>query len=323
MGPACDGPAYRVSVERDGQRLGEVQLCADRYQVAPWRVAAPLLIVALALWWTAGRLSRRILRPLSLVVRLAEDLGAGKLGARAQMTCYWYGEERIVAESLNRMADRIERQLADQRELLAAVSHEMRTPLGHMRILTETARGGSLDERTLGELDREIAEMDALVGDLLASSRLQFDALVPKPLDGADLARRALERAGLAPALLVVEGDAALVGDATLLGRALANLLENPRRHAGGATRLVVRREGELVRFAVEDAGAGFVPGAEQKAFEAFRERAWSSTGTIGLGLDLVRRIAHAHGGQALAENLPAKGARVSFTVGVSPPPPA
>jgi signal transduction histidine kinase len=276
------------------------------------------LVVALALWWTAGRLSRRILRPLSLVVRLAEDLGAGKLDARAEMTCYRFGEERLVAESLNRMADRIERQVADQRELLAAVSHEMRTPLSHLRILTETARAGGLNEKALDELDKEIAEMDALVGDLLANSRLQLSSLSLQDLDAADLGRRALERAGLDERLLAVEGAVALKGDATLLARALANLLENARRHAQGVTRLSVRGEGELVRFAVEDAGPGFAPEVLASAFDAFRHGTYSPTGTIGLGLNLVRRISQAHGGDAAIENLSPRGARVCFTVRVS-----
>jgi len=78
---------------------------------------------------------------------------------------------------------------------------------------------------------------DTLVGELLASARLDFAALSPRPLDGAEAARRALERAGLPAGLLVVapesEGALGFEADATLVARALANLLDNARRHGG------------------------------------------------------------------------------------------
>jgi signal transduction histidine kinase len=331
IGPACRWP-MTARVMRDGQLLGEIRGCAEQGRGwTLWRLALPLLVIVLALWFTAGRISGRILRPLGMVVRVAEELGAGKLEARVQTHCLRNGEERIVAESLNRMADRIERQIADQRELLSAVSHEMRTPLGHMRLVTEMARTGGLEDKAPGpagqvkwidELEKEIAEMDTLVGDLLANSRLQFSALSIQRLDGAELAQRALERAGLPATLLSAEDELGLDGDPTLLGRALANLLENARRHGGGATKLAVRREGELVRFEVEDAGPGFKPGDEAKAFDELRQRTHASThGALGLGLNLVRRIAKAHGGDAWAGNREGGGARVGLSVRRHPEP--
>ncbi len=177
------------------------------------------------------------------------------------------------------MAARIERQLADQRELLAAVSHELRTPLARIRLLTEMAREGNGPSAcVLDDLDREVMEIDALVGDLLASSRLDFAALTVTRLDPAEAAIRALERAGLDPTLLEVdEGTPAFQADATLLARALANLLENARAHAGGAERLRVRPGGQRsVAFEVEDRGPGFADGEETRIFEPFfrRERA-------------------------------------------------
>jgi len=247
-------------------------------------------------------------------VRLAEDLGEGKLDARAQLTHWHRGEERLVAESLNRMAERLQAQLAADRELLAAVSHELRTPLGHMRLIVETAQEGRLDDAALRELDRELREMDALVGDVLASSRLGFAELAREHVDAADLARRALERCGCDPDLVLAAPGLAVEGDPTLLARALANLVENALRHAGGPTRVRIEADGDLVRFAVEDGGPGFDDPA--LAFEGSRVRARAPVhGTLGLGLGLVRRIAVAHGGDAGAENLPSGGARVWLAV--------
>ena len=155
--------------------------------------------------------------------------------------------------------------------------------------------------------------MDALVGELLASARLDFSAMARLPLDAGDLGARALERAALPASLLEVDsGPLGLEGDPTLLQRALSNLLENARVHGGGVTRLRVDAPDGVIRFSVEDSGPGLADGGE-RAFHPF-QRGETSDG-LGLGLALVRRIAEAHGGTAFAENRTEGGARVGFTV--------
>jgi two-component system, OmpR family, sensor kinase len=229
-----------------------------------------------------------------------------------------FGEAAALAATMNDMAARVQRHLSEQRELLAAVSHEMRTPLARIRLLTELARGQGASDKTLDDLDREVMEMDALVGDLLASSRMDFAALSKRPLDAVETASRALERAGADPAALVVEredGDDAsgaelrVDADATLLGRALANLLDNANKHGGGVESLRVKRGNGHVHFEVEDHGDGFGVGEEARIFEPFYRR--GENGSLGLGLALVKRIAEAHGGRAYAENREGGGARV------------
>jgi len=248
--------------------------------------------------------------------RVAQELAAGNFSARVRLgRRHRFGESAALAETMNDMAARIERHLAEQRELLAAVSHELRTPLARVRILTEMARDRGATPKTLDDLDREVMEMDALVGDLLASSRMDFAVLSRRPLDAVEAASRALERAGADPTTLVVEreGDEAgaipIQADATLLGRALANLLDNASKHGGGVDTLRVRRENGHVAFEVEDHGEGFVAGEEGRVFEPFYRR--SEHGSLGLGLSLVKRIAEAHGGRAYAANRDGGGARV------------
>ena len=132
------------------------------------------------------------------VIRVARDIGDGKLKSRLELGRHG-GELGVLADAINDMAARIERQLADQRELLAAVSHEIRTPLGHMRILLETARDAAATAAVLAELEREVREVDGLVGQLLAGSRLDFGQLDRRPLDLGELAAdvaTALERRG-------------------------------------------------------------------------------------------------------------------------------
>jgi signal transduction histidine kinase len=257
------------------------------------------------------------------LARVARELGSGNFAARVRIPeRHRLGETAALAVTMNDMAARIERHLAEQRELLAAVSHELRTPLARVRLLTEMARDRGATKQTLDDLDREVMEMDALVGDLLASSRMDFAALSRRPLDAVEAASRALERAGADPAALVVEregdegGPIPLQADATLLGRALANLIDNARRHGGGVEAFKVKRANGHVAFEVEDHGEGFIVGEERRVFEPFYRS--SEQGSLGLGLSLVKRIAEAHGGRAYAANRDEGGARVGVELPAS-----
>jgi signal transduction histidine kinase len=278
-------------------------------------------ILGIASWAVAARLGR----PLADLARVTSEIGQGNLKSRARLGWHEAGEVGALAESINDMAQRIEKQLGDQRELVAAVSHEIRAPLSRLRVLVEILRSRDVEPDTISKLEREIVEIDSLVGDLLASSRLEFSLLSPRPLDAAEVATEALDRAGLSPSLLAVRTkDAAFDGDPTLVARALANLLDNAARHAGSATELVVRdAEGGRLAFDVVDRGPGISPDVLPRLFEAFQSGQASRRGSssLGLGLSLVRRIAEAHGGTALAENLPEGGARLTLVLARHAPP--
>lgn len=312
-GEACTHASVDVEITRGAVRLGHLRACEA--SGPGWRVFFPIFAAVLVLWAAAGKIARRMVRPLYVVLDVAEQLGSGNLKKRAPLGRH--AEERTLARALNRMADRIERQMANQRELLAQVSHELRTPLGHLRLLLELAREKQ-EPTTLDEIEKEIAELDALVGELLASSRVAFETLELRDLDAGGLASRALERAGVPHEKAQVDGLPRVHADATLLVRALANLLENAREHGGGVAALVVKSEGAQVRFAVRDQGPGFAPEDLPRAFDPFFHRARGADGdggSLGLGLALVQRIARAHGGEARARNLEGGGAEVSFTV--------
>ena len=296
------------------------------HHVHPPRAFLIFGVPALVLWAVSGKVARRIAQPIYDIVRVTKEIGEGKLSARAELAeCAGIDELGLLASSINDMATRIERQLVDQKQLLAEVSHELRTPLARIRLLVELLRNEKVDPANLDEIERETVEIDALVGELLASARLDFSALSKRPLDGGDLARRAVERAGLPAQAAVLEtAETALSGDATLLARALANLLDNARKHGGGQPRLLVRARGNELLFAVEDGGPGFPPGEIERLTDALARgerprREERKEGSLGLGLALVHRIARAHEGKLAFENRPEGGARVTLALPQAP----
>jgi signal transduction histidine kinase len=315
----CGLHAFTIPVEKEGARVGTVAICADRHHMT---FMAPRVLIALAaacalLWGVSRKIAHRLSRPIVEVANAAEQIGAGNLATRVHIPHRrGGGEVDMLAKSINTMAERIEKQFQDQKALLAAVSHEIRTPLARVRLLLELLREKGVDEKELAEIDREAVEMDALVAELLASSRIEFSALSKAELDAADLARRALERAGEPADKIAVDGDAPKVfADPTLVARALANLVANATKHGGGLAALRVRATEDAVAFVAEDEGPGFAPGEEERAFEPFFRGANGKAdgASLGLGLALVRRIAEAHGGRAWAEGRDPKGARVAI----------
>jgi signal transduction histidine kinase len=316
FGPDCHGRGrWRVPVERDGQPLGAVELCAPRQSAGPLKLLIPLFVLLVILWAASGKIARRLAHPLTEVARVAKEIGDGNLAARPRVDRRDPMEVRMLADAIDDMAKRIERQLEDQRVLLAAVSHELRTPLGHLRLLAELGRNGDPQQfgKVLDQIEAEVKEIDELVGQLLASARLDFTSIDPRPFDAAEAAARALERKGLDPSWLAVEaGDTAARGDPTLIARALANLIDNAERHGKGLTKLRIRRDGARVVFEAEDDGPGI--DEADRLFELFQTKT-REHGNLGLGLALVRRIAEAHGGRAFAANRDGGGARIGFEI--------
>lgn len=320
VGSACHRGAVELEVMRGDEKLGTVHGCLLDRGPRWGAVVATLFAAFLTIWAATGKLARHITRPLQDLTRVTRELGEGKLESRVRLGHHHKGEVGILAESINEMAKRIERQLKDQRELLAGVSHEIRSPLARLRVLAELLQGGSPTPALHAKIEREVAEIDDLVGKLLASSRLDFEALDMQVLCARDVALRSLERAGLPQQLLADASlDATVRGDATLLSRALGNLLENAQHHAGGVESLTLRATETHVCLDVADRGPGLSEEALAHGFDPFYRGAQdgqtTSRGALGLGLSLVRRIARAHGGDATIENRPQGGALATLSI--------
>lgn len=312
-----DGVAY-VPVVRGGMVLGALELRTGSPAPQLWRVGIALGAALLVLGAVARRVSKSLARPLEHLAQTAERFGSGDLAARTGIEALprrWVAEEvRDVGRAFDGMADRIARVVLEQRELLAAISHELRSPLGRARIAVEIARERPDPSKALDDVERQLVEMDAILGDLLASARA---GLADVRLEEVELvpwlrARIAGEDLGGIDLTVALGAEKVRVKiDAALLGRALHNLFANAWNHGHPkeqALQVAVSVAGERVRVAVRDRGPGFGSSVLPRAFEPFvmggdSARSPGAHG-MGLGLSLVRRIVEAHGGAASASNL-------------------
>jgi two-component system OmpR family sensor kinase len=271
------------------------------------------------LWSLAGMWARRISRPLRELSRVAGELGRGKLESRVRLPRHGAGEMRELAASFNDMAARIEEHVKSKTELLHAVSHELRTPLARLRVLLGILAEQNREPKLARDLELEVLELDALVGELLAGARIDAGALSPRALDVRETVDTCVTRSGLTQVRVEIADDAARVyADPTLLARALLVLLDNAKKHGGSLVSVRVERAGEQLRFSVEDDGQGFEPGDLARLFTPFargRGQLPDEARGLGLGLYLVRRIAQAHAGEAYAHNAAERGAVVGFSV--------
>jgi signal transduction histidine kinase len=246
-----------------------------------------LILVAIAVG--AYPAVRRLTRRLERLQRGVTALGEGDLAARVKVE----GRDEVarLAESFNRAAERIERLVGANKFLLAAASHELRTPLARIRMAVELMKERADPARKL-ELERDIAELDALIEEILLASRLDAVAGLERQ-ETVDLLALAAEE-GARYDVEVTGESTALRGDARLLRRMIRNLLENAKRHGAAPVRLTVKN-GELT---VCDSGSGVPESERERVFEPFYRGARGS----GLGLSIVRQIARRHGGDVRCE---------------------
>jgi two-component system, OmpR family, sensor histidine kinase RstB len=236
------------------------------------------------------------------------QFGSGNLAARVKVE----GRDEVasLAKSFNDSAERIEQLMRAHQLLIANCSHELRTPLARIRLGLERLAGS--DPKASAEIARSIAELDALIGEMLLSSRLDVAQKLERA-EPVDLLALAAEEA--AHFDLEVSGDAVtLNADSMLLRRLVRNLLENAAVHAGGATSLTVRKAEHRATLVVEDAGSGIPAEDRERIFEPFyRASTATQASGAGLGLSIVRQIARAHGGTV--EYAPREGGGSRFVV--------
>lgn len=259
-----------------------------------------LLFVAVAAgaWPVVNRLTRR----LTSLRKGVEQFGAGELSHRVDVG----GSDELaaVATSFNQAAARIETLVRSHQSLLANASHELRSPLARMRMavsMLDTAPPAQR-EGLKREIDQNVAELDALVEEVLLASRLDAarDTVRRDPIDLLGLV---VEEAARVSAR--VEGSATgVLGDERLLRRAVRNLIDNAQRYGGGQIVIDLSSTAQQVEVRVCDRGPGVPEAMRERIFEAFYRLPGhaETAGGVGLGLSLVKQIAERHSGRVRCE---------------------
>jgi two-component system osmolarity sensor histidine kinase EnvZ len=263
-----------------------------------WMVGSALLLTTIAILFL-----RNQVRPIVQLARVAEQFGLGQevvnFSPRGAI------EIRRAGRAFLMMSERIRRHVASRTEMLAGISHDLRTPLTRMKLEIEM---GKIDDVTRDALAADIEEMRVMIDEYLDFARGDAGELA-EPLDVvlflADVVQQYQRqnsdvRLGLmTPVTLMLRPQA--------MRRAVANLIDNALRYGGGVAILSLEQSLTFVRIKVTDVGPG-IPEAEQehvfKPFTRLEPSRNIKTGGVGLGLSIVRAIAQSHGGEVSLENI-------------------
>ena len=277
------------------------------YLFVIWLVGTSLL-----LFLVAALFMKNQVRAIRRLASAAESFGIGR--QHGPIKPEGAAEVRQAAAAFNQMQGRIRRFINQRTEMLAGISHDLRTPLTRLRLsLAMLPPGAEEDATAMGE---DVAEMERLIATYLSFARGEVTEQ-SQPADLAELVRDLATKARRSGTRLAVEAPDTLVLPLRVdaLRRCLGNLLDNARAHAA---RIVValrevplmeagRAPSRWVEITVDDDGPG-IPEASRE--EAFRPFASFSAGGTGLGLAIARDIARAHGGDVVLEGSPLGGLR-------------
>jgi signal transduction histidine kinase len=293
------GPLWLTSLG-DGRMLG----LRERGHLGPrGRLFLPMLgalLIAMAIG--LHPLSRSITRRVEQLAEGARRWGQGDLAHRVRVD----GKDEIasLAERFNQAAEAIQSLLTHERQMLATASHELRSPLARIRVALDLLAEEASPERR-AELARrsseDIAELDALVDELLMAARTQ-PGVPRRPLVVTDLQALVSAEAEAVAAQVIGDAPVPYPCEPAMIKRMVRNLLANARLHGQGSPICAeVRLRDSQVVIAVEDGGPGVPEAERERIFAPFYRapgpRPPGDTG-VGLGLALVRQIARYHGGE-------------------------
>ena len=291
-----------------------------RIRLLTWSLIGLFLAVAVWFW------VRPVWRDLEALRQTARALGEGHFETRSPEARS--GAFELLTETLNGMAERIQRLIATQKELSSAISHELRTPISRMRFTLEMLM--ETDERDEQErlwqmMNMDLEELDNLIDSSLTYSR--FEREQPEPhltaVEFAPWLEEEVESMRILGRSLSLSVDCSNLPDSQeveldqkSMPYAVTNLLRNAIKYA--KTRIAVSTEvvNGKIRVYVDDDGIGIPEEERQRVFFAFtrldrsRDRA---TGGYGLGLAIVRLVLEQHGGSVTADESPLGGARFTL----------
>ena len=315
-----------------------VVVLASRATTRVFLEVVPFLLGAGAIGFVISLLlafvmSRWISWPLQRIALAAGEMAAGRYGAPVEVMSP--DEARRLAESFNDMVRQIRAAQESQRDFVANVSHELKTPLTSIQgfaqaILDGTARDSDTRQQAVQIIVSEAERMTRLVEDLLVLAKVTADRDRTSwvELDVASLVEACTQRLAVQAEdkHVTIRAEMAPVphvrGNADRLAQVFTNLLDNALKHSPVGSEIVVtvrvlentgsKRERRWVQIGIADSGPGIPPESLERIFERFyqvdRSRS-ARRGSAGLGLAIVREIVAAHGGQVHAENTAPSGA--------------
>jgi signal transduction histidine kinase len=256
-----------------------------------------VLILVIVLYVAA----RNITRPLSELAHAADSIGRDIRPAQLQER--GARELRDAARAFNTMQDRLRRYLDSRTRVLAAMSHDLKTPLTRLRLQVEALDNPPMQAR----IGRELDEMEAMVREALALFRGIEDGEPAAPIDlGALLGKVREEFTDMGQQVTVTgRSEQPFYGKPQALKRCLTNLVANATKF--GARADILLEDGPVVAICVRDTGPGIPAGELERVFEPFYRLESSrnrDSGGTGLGLSIARDIAQAHGGSLTLANL-------------------
>jgi two-component system osmolarity sensor histidine kinase EnvZ len=264
------------------------------------------------LFLIAALFMRNQVRAIRRLARAAEAFGVGRdIGA---IHPEGPAEVRQAAAAFNRMQERIRRFLAQRTEMLAGVSHDLRTPLTRLRLALAMLPADADLHHDVTEMTADVAEMERMIAGYLAFARGEgAEQAEPVNLSAVleDVAAGA-RRAGASIAVNVPPG-LTLPLRAGAIRRAFTNLVDNARRHARNVA-VAALDQGRAVLVVVDDDGPGIPPDRRESVFRPFETGAGGGT---GLGLTIARDIVRAHGGDIELGQSPMGGLRARIRLPV------
>ena len=272
-------------------RSDHSDLSAWRRQVVLALVAGTVLLAPMAAW-----ASIRLGRPLR---QLAEASARVELQDGTPLPDDGPREVQVLAAAISTGRERLREQAQEMTRMLAAVAHDLRTPLTGLRLRAEFA-----PPQQAARMVADIERMNTMIEQVLDYARGELQPLELRPLDLAALLEECVQSALLRGVEITIEGPDTLPwqGDALSLRRAIDNLVDNADRYAGAA-HLRATRAGNRVQLDVMDRGPGIAEADRARLLQPFQRSENSrsrATGGTGLGLAVAANVARRHGGELL-----------------------
>lgn len=256
---------------------------------------------------------RRITRPLASLSAAAGKLGRGE--QVAPLAEEGPADVRETIRAFNEMQERLRRFVQDRTRMLAAISHDLRTPITSLRLRAEMIE----DDETRDKMIQTLDEMQNMAEASLAFAREEAADEETRATDLAALIGAIAEDLGELGYSIETETPDRLIYPCrpTALRRALVNLIENAARY-GEHARVSLAKTDNGIRIRIDDDGPGIPDADLERVFEPFvrlEESRSTETGGIGLGMAIARDIVHRHGGDVILENRPEGGLRATITL--------